>query len=92
MTSAQARCPTDAVKMRRVSDTRIAQWMGVSPATLYRWREARLLTFRPSSAEEARRVRAQIDAARDLAAFRRSPGHPGRTSLEAVARELGGES
>ena len=90
MTPNHVRCPTDAVEMRRVSDTRIAQWMSVSPATLYRWREAGLLTCRPSSAEEARQVRARIDAARDLAAFRRSPGHPGRTSLEAVALELGG--
>jgi hypothetical protein len=92
MTPSDVRYPTDAVKMRRVSDTRIAQWMSVSPATLYRWREAGLLPCRPSSAEEARQLRVRIDAAWDIAAFRRSPGRSGRTPLEAVARELGGGS
>ena len=92
MSPSQMPCPTGAKNVRRVSDTLIAQWMLVSLATLYRWREAGLLPCRPSSAEEARQLRARIDSARDLAAFRRLPGHPGRTSLEAVARELGAGS
>jgi hypothetical protein len=75
--------------MGAVSDGRIAQWLGVSPATYYRWRDARLLPVRPKSAEAAREMRARIDAAFEDAARGRPPGRPGRTPLYAVARELG---
>jgi predicted site-specific integrase-resolvase len=75
--------------MGRANDKRIAEWLGVSLATYYRWRGAGLLPRRPKSVEEAREMRAGIDAARDQAAFGRSSRRSGRTGLEAVAHVLG---
>lgn len=74
---------------RPVSDTRIACWLGLSPATYYRWRAAGLLPCQPRSAEEAREMRARVEAARDCAAFNRPPGLLGRTRLDDIAHELG---
>ena len=73
-----------------IRDRRIADWLGVSEATYYRWRLAGLLPRRPMSREDAKEIRARIDAARDIAAFFRPCGRLGRTGLDAVAQALGG--
>lgn len=71
------------------ADKRIAEWLGISLPTYYRWRRAGLLPRRPDSASAAQEMRASIDAARDFAVFGRPPGRPGRTRLEKVAQALG---
>ncbi len=76
--------------MPMTSDKRIADWLNVSIATLYRWREAGLLPRRPKCREEAEVMRRRIDAAKDDAILARKRGQSGRTSLNAVVQALGG--
>ena len=69
-------------------DKLIADWLGVSLPTFYRWRDAGLLPIRPDSALAGLEIRARINKARDKAAFDRRPGQVGRTPLSAVAQVL----
>lgn len=70
-------------------DKRIAEWLGVSMPTYYRWRRAGLLPRRPESVSAALEMRARIDEARDAAVFVRPPGQQGRTRLATVAKAFG---
>ena len=74
--------------MRSKNDKRIANWLGVSAATYYRWRLAGLVCRRPASHEEAIELRSQIDAAFDNAVLARQHGQRGRTSIDEVVKVL----
>lgn len=73
----------------RAPDKQIAQWLGVSLPTYYRWRSAGLLSRRPESSSVAREMRTRIDAALETAIVLRPSGMLGRTTLEAVVKALG---
>lgn len=79
-----------AARQTRKSIKQVADWLGISEATFFRWLRSGLISRLPQSPQEARALRSLIEEAKEAAYLRRPQNQKGRTTRSEIAKRIKG--